>query len=56
MAGKEEKKFIVLERDKDNGGPFICEDAHGIMYFNNYSKAKEYSENHTIDPSIVNMY
>ena len=30
MAGKEEKKFIIIERDKDQNGPFIVEDFKGI--------------------------
>lgn len=56
MAGKEQKKFIVIERDKDNGGPFICEGPHGILYFDNYGSASEYADNHIVDPTIVNMY
>ena len=56
MAGKQIKKFIILERDKDQGGPFIQEDTHGIIYFDDYEKAKEYGANHMIDPTIINMY
>ena len=56
MAGKEEKKFIIIERDRDENGPFIVEDSKGPIYFNDYDKAKSFCEMHVIDPYIVNMY
>lgn len=56
MAGKEVKKFIIMERDRDQGGPFIAEDSDGVIFFNSYDEAKEYGSNRLVDPTIVNMY
>lgn len=55
MAMKEEKKFILIERDIDKDGPFIVEDQQGIVYFNDYNRAKEYAITLS-DPAIINLY